>query len=366
MQMFSQAPISSVTAEAYRVPTDAPESDGSLEWNATTLVCCRVEAAGKTGLGYSYASSVAAALIRDKVAPALQGADALEISARWIEMRRLLRNEGQSGITAMAVSAVDFALWDLVGRLLDQPVYRLLGAFRSCIQAYGSGGFTSYSMEQLSGQIEGWLERGARAVKMKIGRHPAEDPARIACARSTIGDERDLFVDANGAYYRAEALDVAGRLAEARVSWFEEPVSSDDVEGLAWLRDRRPPPVRIAAGEYAYHAGDFKTLLEAGAVDVLMADATRCGGATGFMRAAALAAAHHVPLSSHCAPTLHRHLGCAAETFLNAEYFHDHARIEPMLFDGAAELRDGRLWPDPGRPGFGIDLKSSDAERYRV
>lgn len=362
----SDAIISAVTAEAFRVPTDAPESDGTLEWDATTLVLCRVEAAGESGLGYSYVDAGAAALIREKLGPRLRGADALEVAARGFDVRRALRNLGQSGIAAMAVSAVDLALWDLAGRLLGQPLYRLLGAYRSSVEAYGSGGFTSYSDERLARQLEAWVERGAAAVKIKIGRDPAADPRRIGRARRAIGDDRDLFVDANGAFYRAEALDVACYLAAQRVSWFEEPVTSDDVQGLAWLCARRPAPVRIAAGEYAYRADDFDALLGARAVDVLMADATRCGGASGFMRAAALAAARHVPLSSHCAPTVHRHLGCAAETFLNAEYFHDHARVEPMLFDGAADLEEGRLVPDAARPGLGIELKAGDAERYRV
>jgi L-alanine-DL-glutamate epimerase-like enolase superfamily enzyme len=319
-----------------------------------------------TGLGYTYANRAAAGVIVDELAPCLEGGDALAIGARWSDMRRTVRNLGQTGIAAMGLAAADLALWDLLGRLLEQPVYRLLGAYRNAVDAYGSGGFTSYSLDRLTRQLEGWIEAGARAVKIKIGRDAHEDRRRVAAARRAIGEELELFVDANGAYARAEALDVAAGLAEHRVSWFEEPVTSDDVAGLAWLRDRRPPPLRVAAGEYAYRADDFRILLERGAVDVLMADATRCAGASGFMRAAALAAAHHVPLSSHCAPTLHRHLGCAAETFLNAEFFHDHARIEPLVFDGAATLERGSLVPDASRPGFGIELKGADAERYRI
>jgi L-alanine-DL-glutamate epimerase-like enolase superfamily enzyme len=364
--VLSEAEISQVRVDAFRVPTDEPESDGTLKWDSTTMVCCRIDAAGETGLGYTYAERASGVVIADELAPCLEGRDALALGARWNDMRSRIRNLGQVGVAAMAIAAADFALWDLAGRLLGQPVYRLLGAFRDSVVAYGSGGFTSYSLDRLTRQLEGWIERGAGAVKIKIGRDAYEDRRRVAAARRAIGEEPELFVDANGAYSRPEALDVAIGLAEQRVSWFEEPVTSDDIAGLAWLCERRPAPLRIAAGEYGYRSDDFERLLEARAVDVLMADATRCTGATGFMYAAALAAAHHVPLSSHCAPTLHRHLGCAAEAFLNAEYFHDHARIEPMLLDGAAVLEHGRLAPDPARPGFGIELKERDAERFRI
>jgi L-alanine-DL-glutamate epimerase-like enolase superfamily enzyme len=364
--VLSEAEISRVRVDVFCVPTDEPESDGTLKWDSTTMVCCRIEAGGMTGLGYTYADRACAGVIADALGPCLEGANALAIGARWNDMRRRVRNLGQTGVAAMAIAAADFALWDLGGRLLDQPVYRLLGAFRDSVEAYGSGGFTSYSLDRLTRQLEGWVERGARAVKIKIGRDAHEDRRRVAAARRAIGEEPELFVDANGAYSRPEAFDVAMGLAEHRVTWFEEPVTSDDIAGLAWLCERRPPPLRIAAGEYGYRTDDFRQLLEARAVDVLMADATRCAGATGFMRAAALAAAHHVPLSSHCAPALHRHLGCASEAFLNAEYFHDHARMEPLLLDGAAELEHGRLVPDPSRPGFGIELKETDAERFRI
>jgi L-alanine-DL-glutamate epimerase-like enolase superfamily enzyme len=202
-------------------------------------------------------------------------------------------------------------------------------------------------------------------VKMKVGRDPAEDPRRVLAAREAIGATQ-LFVDANGAYARKQALALARQFAELDVRWFEEPVSSDDLAGLRLLRDQGPAGLDIAAGEYGYDPFYFRRMLEAGAVDVLQADATRCGGVSGFLAAHALADAHGLPLSAHCAPALHAHLGCALPRVRHLEYFHDHQRIEGMLFDGAPTPRDGQLAPDLTRPGLGLTLREADAQRFVV
>jgi L-alanine-DL-glutamate epimerase-like enolase superfamily enzyme len=176
----------------------------------------------------------------------------------------------------------------------------------------------------------------------------------------------ELFVDANGAYDRKQALLKAEQFADLNVTWFEEPVSSDDLEGLRLMRDRSPAGMRIAAGEYGYDERYFRRMVGAGAVDVLQADATRCAGATGFRNADSICEAFCLPLSAHTAPTLHTHLCCAAPRAINVEYFHDHARIEQMFFDGAIKAVKGELRPDLARPGLGLEFKRSDAERYRV
>jgi L-alanine-DL-glutamate epimerase-like enolase superfamily enzyme len=263
----------------------------------------------------------------------------------------------------MAIAAVDNALWDLKSKLLGVAVVDLLGAARDGVPIYGSGGFTSYTVAQLAGQLGGWARDGIAMVKMKVGRDAAADPARVHAAREAIGDAA-LFVDANGGYGRKQALALAQRFAEDGVTWFEEPVSSDDLAGLELLRDRMPPGMDVTAGEYGYDIGYFRAMLAAGAVDVLQADATRCAGITGFMRVAALCQAFQVPLSSHCAPALHVHACCAATPVRHLEYFFDHARIEGMLFDGAPRPRDGCLFPDRTRPGLGLELKRADAARY--
>jgi L-alanine-DL-glutamate epimerase-like enolase superfamily enzyme len=361
--MRPQAPIARVDVAAYTIPIATPESDGTLEWHATTLVVAQAHAADRVGLGYTYADTATATLIRDKLAPLVTGRDALAVTDCWNVMVREIRNLGRPGIASMAISAVDNALWDLKGRLLDVSVVSLLGDARSTVPVYGSGGFTSYSIPELTAQLRGWVEEGIGMVKMKVGRFAQTDPARVRAARDAIGAAA-LFVDANGGYSRKQALALADAFAACDVTWFEEPVSSDDLAGLRLLRDRAPPRIDITAGEYGYDLGYFRAMLEAGAVDVLQADATRCAGITGFMRTAALCEAFQVPLSSHCAPSLHVHPCCAATPVRHLEYFFDHVRIEQMLFEGAARARDGSLEPDRSRPGLGLELRRADAARY--
>jgi L-alanine-DL-glutamate epimerase-like enolase superfamily enzyme len=281
-------------------------------------------------------------------------------------MMQAVRNVGRDGIAASAISAVDNALWDLKARIVGVPLVGLLGAVRDAIPLYGSGGFTSYSVAKLSEQLSGWVGDGIGAVKMKIGRDPAADRVRVQAARDAIGDNAQLFVDANGAYDRKVALEQARRFVAQDVVWFEEPVSSDDLEGLRLLRDRAPAGMDIAAGEYGYDIQYFRRMLEAGSVDVLQADATRCGGITAFLKAGALADAFCLPLSAHTAPSLHAPVCCAVSRVRHLEYFHDHVRIEQMLFDGVLHPVDGALRPDRSRAGNGLELKRADAQRFAV
>lgn len=346
------------------MPTDFPESDGTLEWNSTTLVLVRCFGANTYGLGYSYADSATATLIQDLLAGVVKGQDVMSPAFAWNAMVSRTRNLGRPGIVSMAISAVDIALWDLKARLMNLPLVTLLGAVRQSVPIYGSGGFTSYSDEQLRRQLSGWAEEGITRVKMKIGRDAEADIRRVGMAREAVGPNVELFVDANGAYSRKQALEQAEKFAEANVSWFEEPVTSDDLPGLRLLRDRGPARMDIAAGEYGYEAGYFRRMLAAGAVDVLQADATRCGGITGFLQVAALCEAHHMPLSAHTAPTVHTHLGCAATRLCHLEYFHDHVRIENMLLDGVRSPANGELSPDLSRPGMGVEFKRADAQRF--
>jgi L-alanine-DL-glutamate epimerase-like enolase superfamily enzyme len=266
----------------------------------------------------------------------------------------------------MAIAAVDSCLWDLKARLLDLPLIKLLGAARDGAAVYGSGGFTSYSIQQLQKQLGGWAAQGIPRVKMKIGRQPPDDLNRVHAARDAIGSGVELFVDANGAYSRKQALAQAEAFAELDVRWFEEPVSSDDLAGLHLLRDRAPAGMDIAAGEYGYDLWYFRRMLEAEAVDVLQADATRCAGITGFLQVGALCQARSLQLSAHCAPSLHAQPCCALIPFRHLEYFHDHARIEQLFFDGALTPVQGELRPDLSRPGLGLEFKHRDAERYLV
>jgi L-alanine-DL-glutamate epimerase-like enolase superfamily enzyme len=363
----SDAPIERIQVSAYKVPTDYPEADGTYAWDSTTLVLVEATAGGKRGIGYSYADTAAAELIKTMLAGVVNGRDAMAIPENWQAMTQAVRNLGRPGISSMAISAVDNALWDLKCRLLDLPLAPLLGAARDAVPIYGSGGFTSYPIKRLQEQLGGWARQGIPRVKMKIGTHPEEDVSRVRAAREAVGPGRvELFVDANGAYSRKQALAQAEAFREFGVVWFEEPVSSDDLDDLRLIRDRAPAGMNIAAGEYGYDLWYFRRMLEASAVDILQADATRCAGITGFLRVAALTEAHSMRLSAHCAPSLHVHPCASIPNLFPIEYFHDHVRIERMLFDGALEPVNGALHPDRSRPGLGLEFKRQDAERYAV
>jgi L-alanine-DL-glutamate epimerase-like enolase superfamily enzyme len=362
----TRVPVAKIHVEAYEIPTDFPESDGTLKWTKTTLVLTEISAGGHTGIGYTYADLATATFIRTFLAEKIMGQNAMAISSIWNSMLHEARNLGTTATVAMAVSAVDCALWDLKARIFDVSLAMLLGPVRAAVPVYGSGGFTSYSIEQLQQQLSGWAEQGIPRVKMKVGRDPAADPERVKAAREAIGPGVELFVDANGGYSRKQALRMAEQFAAFDVSWFEEPVVADDLAGLHLVRDRAPAGMDIAAGEYGYDLGYFDRMLEAQAVDVLQADVTRCSGITCFLEVAALSEARHLPLSAHCAPAEHVQLGCAARPLKHIEYFHDHVRIERMLFDGVPEVVNGELRPDLSRPGCGLEFKRADARRFRL
>lgn len=353
--------IDDVAVRVLTIPTDAPEADGTLAWSETTMVLVELAAGGVRGLGYTYSAAAAAEVAKHKLDGVIRGQDPLDIRGLWQAMVGAVRNIGWRGVAANAISAVDIALWDLKAKLLGLPLYKLLGAVRDNVPIYGSGGFTSYSDARLQEQLASWVDDdGCRWVKMKVGSEPARDLGRVDAARRAIG-KATLFVDANGAYGRKQAMEFARKFYG--VGWFEEPVSSDDLAGLRLLRDRAPVGMEIAAGEYGYDPFYFRRMVEAGAVDVLQADATRCCGITGFLKAAEIAAAYSIPLSAHTAPAAHLHVCCAVPHLRHLEWFHDHVRIEQRIFDGAPRPRAGTIAPDPQRPGLGLDFKPADAAR---
>jgi L-alanine-DL-glutamate epimerase-like enolase superfamily enzyme len=358
-------PITRLTTRAYTIPTDSPESDGTIAWDSTTMVTVEIEAGGETGFGYSYCDAAARALIEGVLAKTIKGQDAAAIGARWDSMNAAVRNLGRPGLASCAISAVDIALWDLKAKHFRVALVNLLGAVRERVPVYGSGGFTSYDDARLCDQLGGWAAEGCQWVKMKIGREPGRDVQRVKAAKDAIG-HATLFVDANGAYGRKQALGFAQAFSDFGVGWFEEPVSSDDLEGLRLLRDRAPGGMAIAAGEYGYTPYYFCEMLQEGAVDVLQADVTRCGGITGFLRAAALCDGFEQPLSSHCGPAIHLAVACAAPRLIHMEWFHDHVRIEQTLLDGAPRLKGGYIAPDFSRPGHGLALRAADARRFEV
>jgi L-alanine-DL-glutamate epimerase-like enolase superfamily enzyme len=358
-------PLDGLTVRTFRVPTDAPtESDGTFAWNATTLVLVETFGGGASGLGYSYANSATATLIHDSLADVARGMNVLAIAEIRAALVQAVRNVGRAGIASMAISAMDTALWDLKAKLLELPLVSLLGGARDRVPVYGSGGFTSYTVRQLCDQLAAWVNAGIPRVKMKVGRDPVADVDRVRAVRSVIGVDAELFVDANGGYERKQALAQAERFNESGVTWFEEPVYHRDLAGLRFVRDRAPSAMEVSVGEYGYAPSTFAEIIRRGAVDVVQADATRCEGITGLLIVDGLCEATGTPLSTHCAPALHAHVACAAKRVRHVEYFHDHVRIERLLFDGVLSPIGGALQPDLSRPGFGLELKAADAVKY--
>jgi L-alanine-DL-glutamate epimerase-like enolase superfamily enzyme len=359
-------PVEQVRVSAYEIPTDSLEADGSLQWHSTTLVLVEVDAGNKTGIGYTYAGESTAFLIEKKLKEIVLHQNALDIQGITSFLIKQVRNSGGSGITAMAISAIDNALWDLKAKIFHVPLCKLLGQVKESMLIYGSGGFTSYNKIQLQQQFSSWAGKGIQYMKMKVGTKPEKDVQRVKEAREILSDTVQLMIDANGAYTAKQALQKANEILQYNVTWFEEPVSSDNLEGLNFIREHAPTQINIAAGEYGYNLPYFDAMLHAKAVDVLQADATRCGGITGFLKAGFLSEAHQLPFSSHCAPALHLHAAVCLPSFFISEYFHDHVRIERMLFDGVPEVENGVIKPDLSRPGFGFEFKHRDAEKYKL
>jgi L-alanine-DL-glutamate epimerase-like enolase superfamily enzyme len=345
--------VEGLEVSIHDVPTEAPESDGTLRWDSTTAIVVLAHARDRTGLGYTYGADSVGHFVESKLAAAISGVDALHPQAAWASMQEAIRNAGRPGIAAMGVSAVDVALWDLKARLLELPLADLLGRFHDAVPIYASGGFTSWS----DAELRNWSTdvAGIGRVKIKVGREPERDPERLRVVRRAVGDGVELMVDANGAFTPKEALLWARRYADYGVTWFEEPVTSEDRAGLRFVRDRGPAGMAIAAGEYEWDLRQLRDL--AGCVDVLQADVTRCGGITNLLRVDGICKSRALPFSAHCAPAICAHVCAAMECARHIEYFHDHVRVEEQLFEGVLEPEGGALRPDSSRPGLGLELR---------
>ena len=362
---MTSARIDRVDVAAYTVDTPEPEADGTLEWDATTAVVVTAHAGHTSGLGWTYSSPAAAAVVTEELAGVVTGRDPFDVSGAWEAMRRHCRNIGTRGLVMQAVSAVDVALWDLKARLCDEPLSRLFGRARPNVPIYGSGGFTTLDDTQLGEQVATWQEAGCAAMKIKIGQdwgaNLARDISRVCRLRELAGDDVELMVDANGGYSVAQARRAGAAFDDLGVVWFEEPVSSDDIDGLRVVRDA----VRcdVAAGEYVSDRYDARRL--APVVDCLQLDATRCGGYTGWLAGAAIAASHNLQVSAHCAPALHAPVAASITNLRHVEYFIDHTRLEPKLFDGLPPAANGALTANTTVPGHGMSVTASAAQYRR-
>ena len=357
---MTAAALAGLDAATHRVPLPQPEADGTLAWNATVVVTVTARAGGETGLGWTYGPAAAASIVEDLLEPAIRDLSAFNIPAAHLAMRRATRNGPTAGLATLAMSAVDVALWDLKARLLHVPLTGLLGQAHDKVPLYGSGGFISMTDGQLADQLTSWVANGITAVKIKIaedrGAHARRDQHRVHLARDTIGPDTILMVDANGGYETKQALRMARAFSDQGVTWFEEPVSSDRIADLALLRGMTD--IEVTAGEYGTSSDYFQRMCASGAVDCLQVDATRCGGYTGFLAAAAIADAHGLQVSSHCAPHLHGPVCAAIPNLRHAEWFADHVAADQHIFDGLPEPIAGALSQPNDRPGHGIRLRT--------
>jgi L-alanine-DL-glutamate epimerase-like enolase superfamily enzyme len=357
--------VERLEAHAYQIPTDGPEADGTLAWDHSTLVVVRARAGGRTGTGWTWAPAAAVGVVHELLEPVVVDASALTPGDLQAAMVTAVRNAGRPGLVGMAISAVDVALWDLGARLLDVPLSHWWSEEPRPVPVYGSGGFTTYSEEKLLCQLEGWKQAGVPAVKIKIGEswgaREDRDLERTALVREVVGPEIGVFVDANGGYGRVQAARVGRALEDLGVSWFEEPVSSDDLAGLDELHHTLD--LDVAAGEYGYDYSYFERL--APVVDCVQVDVTRCGGYTEWLRICALVRSLGLDVSAHCAPYLSAPVAAVTPNLRHVEWFHDHVRIARELVDGYREPVGGALEPSD-RPGHGLSFRDDRAQRYLV
>ena len=260
--MLSECTISKSEVTVYVVPTDAPEADGTAAWDSSTMVLVRLEAGGKTGMGYTYADAATGKVAKKLLEKVVEGRDAFEHAAILQAMFSEVRNSGEVGICAMAIAAIDNAIWDLRARVLDIPLVKLLGAVRKSIPVYGSGGFTSYDDGQLERQLGGWADQGFGMVKMKVGTHPETIRAGCEVARSAIGETFEALRGRNGAYTVTQAIALAHRFAAERCSVVRRAGQLRSSCRSAPVQERAPLGMDIAAGEYGYTAWYFKRMLE--------------------------------------------------------------------------------------------------------
>jgi L-alanine-DL-glutamate epimerase-like enolase superfamily enzyme len=359
--------IDRVETTLYRIPLPVPVQAASHGvMSEFDMVVVRIgTTSGPAGVGYTVLNAghgVAAAAIVENVFKAkLLGADSRRIEWLWQQLWRGHHYSGRGGLVSFSLAAVDTALWDLRGRALGEPLWRLLGGYRPEVRAYAGNIDLNFPMEQLLDGVRRSLAAGYRSVKMRLGRPLLrEDVERVAAVRELIGPDIELMTDANEAWRPDEAMRAFHALKEFGLVWIEEPIRPDDFEGYARLRAQGGVP--IAAGENLHTVAEFTALISAGGVDFPEPDFTTCGGITPWMKVARLAEAHGLPITSHGAHDVHVHLLAAVP---NGAYLEVHGFGLDRFIAQRLELRDGMAIA-PDRPGHGMEFDWKGLETYRV
>ncbi len=363
--------INDVTVQCYSWPRPRPISNGKYTYATVrlNLVCVHTDE-GVTGVGWAggpgLSASMTVALV-EHFRDALMGEDPFNYRRIWENMW-LPKVVGRRGLTTWIISAVDIALWDLMGKALGKPVHKLLGGFRDRIPTYVAGGYyeEGKGLRELAQEMEESLKLGARAVKMKIGGVEInQDVERVRVVRETIGPDVKLMVDANNAYVAYQAVEIARKMEPYDVFWFEEPVAPDDYEGHA--RVARASSIPVATGENEYTRYGFRDLIQHGSASILNADAQILGGITEFMNVASLAAAHDLHIAPHGAQEVHIHLVAAIPNGLILEFYRETVNpLHGQIFKESLTLDEDGCVRVPQSPGLAMEPNWEVLEPYRV
>lgn len=304
-------------------------------------------------------------LIQSRLAPVIQGENPFYVERIWDKMYRSWRKPVAKGLMIRCIGAVDLAIWDIIGKALEMPVYRVLGGFTDSIRVYAAGGYyeEGKTVADLVREMEGYVEEGFRAVKMKVGGAGFRtDVERVRAVRESLGPEIDLLIDANNKWTAYQAIRFGRAVEKFEPFWFEEPVEPDDFAGCAEVREALDIP--IVAGENEFTRWGCRDLLEARAADILNLDTVLAGGATEYRKIAALASAFHVPVAPHGSPFMAVHvLGATSNALIMETYPGIQHRYNPVL--PLFEVRKGYI-KVPETPGLGIDPDPKLMSKYQI
>ena len=324
--------------------------------------------AGFEGLGVAAGIRANRAVIHDTLEPVILGRDPFATEQLWNEMYWRVRGFGRKGVAFQAISAVDIALWDLKAKAFGVPLYRLLGTAHDAVPVYGSGGWTNYSTEELVAEQQGYVNNGHKRVKMKVGkdfgRSEREDIERVAAVRKALGDDIDIYIDANNGYYAKQAIRLSRVFEEYDIGWFEEPVLADDIEGLAAVSNATNIPV--ATGEHEYTKHGIADLIMRKGADIVQPDIGRVGGVTEWMKAAVLADGFNLPVAPHAYALFHLHCAMATPNLKVVEMLGAEENSNKHWFKEVPEQVNGMLKPFSDRPGFGLELDPDTVRNYSI
>ena len=359
--------ITDLIVRAYSAPYSTPISNGKYTYASTDIVIASVITdEGIEGHGWTHGTKVVIDTM-ESLKERVLGEDPFNVEKLWDRMY-LPKVNGRKGFETRAISAVDIAFWDIIGKAAGRPLRQLLGGFRESVPAYIAGGY--YEADKghsgLRQEMKANAAKGARAVKMKIGAASlAEDLDRIDAAREALGKDIEILVDANNAYNRLDAFKMGRELDKRKIYWFEEPLSPDDIEGCAELCRRIDTP--IAIGENEYTRWGFKQLIDAGAAQILNADAQVLGGITEWKKVADLAMASHILVAPHGDQEIHAHLVSAIPNGLIVEYYDNNLNtLKEKMFRNHLSIDGEGKVAVPSLPGIGFEIDFEALDRFRT